>query len=71
MKKIFYLLLVFSDVLMAQVKLPVPLNVQKLYEKGSRSMDGRPGKNYWQNTADYTIAVNYNPFTRLITALIN
>ena len=67
MKKFFFLLLVICNVIKAQVKLPVPLNVQQLYEKGYRSMDGRPGKNYWQNTADYTIAVNYNPFTRLVS----
>ena len=67
MKKLFLLLLVIGNGITAQVKLPVPLDVQKLYEKGSRSMDGRPGKNYWQNTADYTITVNYNPFNRLVS----
>ena len=61
------MLLVMCSIVKAQVKLPVPLNVKKLYEKGYRSMDGQPGKNYWQNTADYTIKVNYNPFTRLVS----
>jgi Peptidase family M1 domain len=67
MKKIVILLLLICNVVMAQVKLPFPLNVQRLYEKGYRSMDGRPGKNYWQNTADYSITVNYDPFTRLVS----
>ncbi len=67
MKKCSFLLLVMCSIVKAQVKLPVPLNVKKLYEKGYRSMDGQPGKNYWQNTADYTIKVNYNPFTRLVS----
>jgi hypothetical protein len=66
MKKFLFLLLSLSGIVRAQLKLPVALNVQHLYEKGTRSMDGRPGKNYWQNTADYVIAVNYNPVTRLV-----
>ena len=67
MKKFFFLLLISCNIANAQVKLPVPIDVLKLYETGTRSMDGRPGKNYWQNSADYTIAVNYNPFTRLVS----
>jgi hypothetical protein len=67
MKKIFLLLLTGCHVAMAQVKLPVPLNVQPLYQKGYRSIDGKPGKNYWQNTADYSIAVNYAPLPRLVS----
>jgi hypothetical protein len=67
MKNIFFLFLITCNILTAQVKLPVPINVQQLYDKGYRSMDGRPGKNYWQNTADYNIAVNYNPFSRLVS----
>jgi len=67
MRNIFFLFLLTSDIIKAQVKLPVPLNVQQLYDKGYRSIDGRPGKNYWQNSADYNIAVNYNPFSRLVS----
>ncbi|MEN9571903.1 MAG: hypothetical protein RL172_3134 [Bacteroidota bacterium] len=51
----------------AQVQLPVPRNVQALYQKGTRTTNGKPGKNYWQNTAAYNIAISYNPVTRLIT----
>ncbi|MFT3679266.1 MAG: M1 family metallopeptidase [Ferruginibacter sp.] len=65
MKKIL-LLLVISKTMTAQVKLPVPRDVQKLYDKATRSADGRPGKNYWQNTADYTIHIKYDPATRVI-----
>ena len=67
MRNIFFLFLLTSDIIKAQVKLPVPLNVQQLYDKGYRSIEGRPGKNYWQNSADYNIAVNYNPFSRLVS----
>ena len=57
----------------AQTVLPVPLNIKMTYDKGTRSVDGRPGKNYWQNTAAYSIDVTFNPATRVIngTALIN
>ncbi len=66
MKRFLFLLLIVQQAT-AQVKLPVPLNVQELYNKGYRSADGKPGKNYWQNTADYTINVSYDPVSRLIT----
>lgn len=67
MRCILFFLLFAGINASAQVKLPVPRNVQKLYEKEYRSADGKPGKNYWQNTANYDIAVTYNPVTRLVT----
>ena len=50
----------------AQVSLPVPKNIQKLYQKGTRAIDGKPGKNYWQNTANYTLDIQFNPETLAI-----
>src|SRR4051795_7240148 len=47
--------------------LPMPRNLEVTFEKGTRSKDGRPGKNYWQNKADYTLNVNFNPVTRQLT----
>lgn len=67
MNKIFFLALAISIGVKAQVKLPVPRDVQRLYEKGTRSQDGRPGKNYWQNKATYNITVSYNPETRMVS----
>ena len=57
----------------AQAALPVPGNLQATYKKGTRDISGRPGKNYWQNYADYKVDVNFNPSSRLITgtAVIN
>ncbi|MGC4100496.1 M1 family metallopeptidase [Ferruginibacter sp.] len=55
-----------SGLLMAQTSLPVPVNIQKAFDKGTRSVDGKPGKNYWQNHAVYNIEVNFNPGTRMI-----
>lgn len=47
--------------------LPVARNYEAAYNIQTRSADGRPGKNYWQNTAHYTIQVNFNPLTRLVS----
>ena len=48
-------------------QLYTPRNVQEAYKKETRSADGKPGKNYWQNTADYDIAVKLSPPVRMIT----
>lgn len=66
MKNILFLLLL-GTAAVAQVSLPFPLNIKTAYDTGTRSVDGKPGKNYWQNTADYTINVSYNPVTRVLT----
>ena len=47
--------------------LPIPRNIKAAFDKGTRSPDGRPGKNYWQNTADYDLKINFDPTTRLLT----
>lgn len=39
----------------------------KAYEKGTRSFDGKPGENYWQNSSDYKIKVQIDPKTRTLT----
>jgi len=50
----------------AQTNLPTPKNITATYAKKTRSEDGYPGKNYWQNTADYVININFNPSNRLL-----
>ncbi|MFD1186843.1 M1 family metallopeptidase [Pontibacter rugosus] len=52
-------------------ELPMPRNIQQAYAAGTRSADGKPGKNYWQNAADYNIKVNYNPDTRLLSGTVD
>ena len=52
-------------------KLPVFRNIVSAYQKGTRSEDGNPGKNYWQNKADYDIAVNFDPSTHLVSGSEN
>jgi peptidase M1-like protein len=53
----------------AQNELSVPLNIQETYKKETRTTDGRPGKNYWQNKANYTLNINFNPDTRLLSGI--
>jgi len=53
----------------AQKLLPTPRNIQATYDKGTRSTDGKPGKNYWQNTANYDLNIHFDPATRLLTGI--
>jgi len=55
----------------AQTALPVPTNLQATYTKGTRTVSGQPGKNYWQNRADYTIKINFNPQTRVLGGTVS
>lgn len=63
------LLLSLSSV--AQVKLPVDAVFQKAYAKKTRDTSGKPGSNYWQNHSEYSIKVNFNPQSRLLTGHID
>lgn len=68
MKKTMLAIALCSLAIITQAQqLYTPRNVQAAYKKGTRSMDGAPGKNYWQNTADYSIAVRLAPPNRTIT----
>ena len=51
----------------AQVSLPVPRNIQAAIDKGTRTPTGEPGVHYWQNGADYSIQVRFDPRTRLVS----
>jgi hypothetical protein len=44
----------------------MPRDVQLAFRKGTRSPDGRPGPNYWQNRGRYTIAITALPPDRTI-----
>jgi Peptidase family M1 domain len=56
-----------STVCLAQAPLPVPLNIRQAFEKGTRTAAGEPGPHYWQNKADYSIKVHFDPTTRLVS----
>jgi len=64
-----YLLLVvscFATIFVYCQPLYTPRNIQDAYHKGTRSLDGKPGKNYWQNTARYDITLTALPPDRTI-----
>jgi len=44
----------------------MPRDVKQAYKKGTRSMDGKPGKNYWQNYGRYNITITAMPPDRNI-----
>jgi len=45
--------------------LPYPIDIPNAYlqavENGTRSLDGKPGENYWQNYSSYNISAEINP----------
>ena len=48
-------------------ELYMPRNIKKSYSSGVRSMDGKPGKNYWQNHGNYNIAMSVNADTKVVS----
>ena len=38
----------------------IPIELQNAYKKGTRSFDGNPGPNYWENHAKYRITATLN-----------
>lgn len=62
---ILALLLLGSTVAQAQ-ELYQPRNIKKAYEKGTRSLDGKPGKNYWQNKGKYDMTITVTPESKLV-----
>jgi hypothetical protein len=44
----------------------IPLEIQQAYANGTRSPNGTPGPNYWQNGSDYQIRVTLEPATRTV-----
>ena len=65
LKKLLAIILLSGSTLTyAQVTLPIAVNLKNTYVKGTRTPGGAPGKSYWQNTANYTIKVSFNPQNR-------
>ncbi|HZI69396.1 MAG TPA: M1 family peptidase, partial [Hanamia sp.] len=58
--------MVLSGSLSAQ-QLYMPRNIKIAYENGTRSLEGPPGKNYWQNEGKYDINETITPATRLVS----
>ncbi len=69
MRKIILLIIPFitiTSIVSGQTKIPTPTNIAATYAKKTRSITGNPGKNYWQNTADYNINIAFDPSSRLL-----
>ncbi len=65
MRQLFLLLTLITFQLQAQ-DLYMPRDIKQAYKKETRSMDGKPGKKYWQNYGRYNINVTATPPARLI-----
>lgn len=62
MNKFILLLFVLAvQTSFAQQSLFEPQNIKQAYQNNTRSKEGIPGKNYWQNTARYSIEIMANP----------
>ena len=48
-------------------ELYMPRNIKEAYTKGTRSKDGKPGKNYWQNHGKYTMEIAVDAKTKLVS----
>ncbi|HEU5054474.1 MAG TPA: M1 family metallopeptidase [Hanamia sp.] len=75
MKRFFYpsavlFFIVLSGSLSAQ-QLYMPRNIKIAYANGTRSLEGPPGKNYWQNEGKYDISETITPATKLVSGQEN
>ncbi len=62
-----FLLISATTQVLAQDELPLARNLKSAFDKNTRSSTGQPGKDYWQNTAEYSLHINFTPGTRLIS----
>ncbi|HEV2482590.1 MAG TPA: M1 family metallopeptidase [Puia sp.] len=60
------LLALVSFLSLQSQSLYTPRDVKQAYKKGTRSIDGRPGPHYWQNSGRYDITVTALPPDRTI-----
>src|SRR5215471_2640307 len=66
-KSLFLSLIIICNFIYANAQqLFVPRDVQQAYKNETRSPDGQPGKNYWQNHGRYNISVTAMPPDRNI-----
>jgi hypothetical protein len=49
--------------------LPMPPEIMQAYGKGTRAVNGKPGKNYWQNHGRYNISVSMTPPNKTINGV--
>src|SRR5476651_1360835 len=69
-KSISLFAIVFLALLSANAQtLTMPPEIKQAYDKGTRSLTGKPGKKYWENHGHYNISVTMTPPDRTITGI--
>lgn len=66
MRSLLFLSFIFISLFSYAQQLPIPVNIQQTYQKQTRDSSGKPGKHYWQNTADYNLHISFHPNSRLL-----
>jgi len=70
MKNLFiHFLLCFSTITFSQQELFIPREILSAYENGTRSFNGKPGAEYWQNSAEYKIKAEVIPDEFLLNGI--
>jgi len=64
--KALLLFLITSFTVSAQ-ELYMPRNIKNAYDNETRSYDGKPGKNYWQNHGKYDIQVSVDEKSKIVS----
>lgn len=57
----------FAVVCVHGQQLYIPRNIQLAIDNGTRTIDGVPGKNYWQNKGGYDMKIKVTPETRMVS----
>jgi hypothetical protein len=66
---VFILLFFIDENYVHAQQLYMPRNIVKAVENETRSLDGKPGKNYWQNEGKYNIDVTVTPETKVVSGI--
>ncbi len=64
---LFFVIIIFGQHFAQDEEIYVPPQVKELYNNGTRSWNGKPGADYWQNSSDYILKVELDPESGLIT----
>ncbi|WP_316805974.1 M1 family metallopeptidase [Pedobacter agri] len=69
MKKLFSIamLVALGSYQLSAQELYMPRNIKAAYQKGTRSMNGNPGANYWQNHGRYTMDIKVDAETKVVS----
>lgn len=63
---IFVYLILMQSIFAQNKGIFIPKEFQNALAKGTRSVDGKPGPNYFQNGSDYKIYANFDPKTAVL-----